>query len=130
MPEVTWAHWLGWGVMIVMYLRYKIGPYRVRTRDGYVRVKVGGRRRRELEHRVKAERALRRRLQSFEVVHHRNGRRDDNRLVNLCVMSAQAHIRHHSWLDWYRASFGRYPARQLERAKLLELGGVLFEADL
>lgn len=55
--------------------------HRKLTRDGYVMVKVGKRRRRE--HCVVMEEMLGRPLRSFENVHHINGIRDDNRPENL-----------------------------------------------
>lgn len=45
------------------------------------------------EHRLVAEETLGRRLRSDEHVHHRNGRRWDNRPENLEVMSASEHAR-------------------------------------
>lgn len=52
-----------------------------RTRGGYVVHKAGGVR--IVQHRAVMERMLGRTLQPFESVHHKNGRRDDNRPSNL-----------------------------------------------
>jgi hypothetical protein len=52
-----------------------------RTRGGYVVHKAGGVR--VVQHRAVMERMLGRTLRAFESVHHKNGRRDDNRPSNL-----------------------------------------------
>lgn len=54
-----------------------------RTPDGYVRRYIVGRN--QLEHRWAVERELGRSLWPWETVHHKNGRKDDNRLANLEV---------------------------------------------
>lgn len=48
------------------------------------------------EHRLKMERKLGRRLRRGEVVHHRNGVKSDNRLINLELITAADHMRHHA----------------------------------
>lgn len=53
--------------------------------DGYRRYMIDGRNR--LEHHLVIEAYLGRRLRRGEVVHHRNGVRDDNRLANLELWS-------------------------------------------
>jgi hypothetical protein len=66
-------------------------------RRGYVRVTVpwaehGW----EYEHRLIMERVLGRRLGSTESVHHKNERKDDNRLANLEVIALSDHVAMHN----------------------------------
>jgi hypothetical protein len=71
---------------------YKGG--RIRQSDGYVLIYMPSHPRADhegymLEHRLVMERHLARPLTAEEVVHHRNGRKDDNRPENLEVMASQ-----------------------------------------
>jgi hypothetical protein len=56
--------------------------------DGYLRVHLGPRRGRILEHRYVMEQAIGRELFPDETVHHRNGITTDNRLENLELWSS------------------------------------------
>lgn len=62
--------------------------------NGYLKVYVGLGRYRE-QHRVIMEKLLGRKLHTDEIVHHRNGKKDDNRIENLEIMSRAEHTKHH-----------------------------------
>lgn len=74
----------------------------------------------EYEHRVIAKRILKRNLRPNEVVHHINGKRSDNRLINLCVMDRYEHELFHAWLDWKKKKEGRYPRFKDQKRLLSE----------
>lgn len=82
----------------------------------------------EYEHRLIAMRTLKRKLFPNEVVHHINGVRSDNRLINLCVMDRRQHELVHAWLEWKRKANGRYPSFKEQKQVLVdEHKGILLE---
>ena len=104
-------------------------PIFFRNVDGYIRV-VFPSGRSQLEHRAIAEEVLGRRLERWEVVHHINGVRSDNRPENLCVMDRSAHESYHRWFDWIYDTYGRYPKRETQLQKLVEdFGGILLSGE-
>lgn len=64
-------------------------------RDGYVAIKIGIRQY-ELEHRIIAEQMLGRALKPDEQVHHKNGKKADNRPENLEVLTNAEHQKLHN----------------------------------
>jgi len=70
---------------------------RVKRQDGYILIKVGKDHHLAhadgyaFEHRVIAEKNLKRRLEKNETVHHINGIKDDNRPSNIKVCPSRAH---------------------------------------
>lgn len=72
------------------------------------------------EHREIAEKILGRRLTRYEVVHHINGKTDDNDPANLCVMDSIEHDRFHKWCEFIHKTYNRYPRRDTQLKKLKE----------
>lgn len=68
------------------------------TKHGYRLVTTD--RGRMLEHRVVMEEHIGRPLRADEVVHHINGKKADNRIENLEIMSIADHTAHHSPISW------------------------------
>ncbi len=82
----------------------------------------------ELAHRYIAKQLLNRDLKPNEVVHHINGRRTDNSIINLCLMDSHKHELFHSWLSWKRTKTGRYPHPKHQRQILTnDYDGILLE---
>lgn len=85
----------------------------------------------EYEHRHIAKQILKRNLLPNEIVHHINGKRSDNRAINLCVMDRYEHELFHAWLDWKRKKSGQYPSFKEQKRLLYEKhDGILLENHL
>lgn len=93
--------------------------------DGYVGIKVPpGHHLRQahgyaFEHQLVAEQMIGRRLRDDEVVHHKNGVRNDNRPENLEVKTKGEHAREHAATPDARDAFGRFnsnPRHHADRA--------------
>lgn len=88
-----------------------------RNSRGYIEGRVilaDGSSRRVRQHRWIMEQHLGRALVPGEIVHHKNGKRNDNRLANLEVMTGRDHARHH-----YPEKRGKLIAAQPEASAAL-----------
>ena len=78
-------NWKGGRARIMGYIMIRIDDHPNATNRGYV-----------MEHRLVVEKSLGRYLRRDEVVHHINGKKTDNRLENLELMSCAAHKKHNA----------------------------------
>lgn len=92
--------------------------------DGYVYLKKFM----TTEHRYIAMQLVGRDLMPNEVVHHINGKKTDNRRINLCLMDRGKHEHLHAWLNWQKSKKGSYP-KIADQKQVLEneYGGILLE---
>lgn len=124
-PEFLMLALIGAGLVALIFLFVKLSGSTYKNKWGYLVSKEDD----ELEHRKIAKNILGRNLERNEVVHHINGKRDDNRLINLCVMDRTKHDMWHSYLDWKKKKSGRYPGFPDQKQLLVtEYGGILLES--
>ncbi len=83
----------------------------------YKKLKIAGRT--VQEHRHVVELHIGRRLERWELVHHKNGDKKDNRIENLEVVTAQWHSQHHNQkhdlfanCEWCGAPFQPHPTKR------------------
>jgi len=86
-------HWKGGKIKLRGYIHIYSPNHPFRDRHNYV-----------LEHRLVMEKYLKRYLMPHEIVHHKNFKKDDNRIENLELMSRYEHgdhMRKHGYrFDW------------------------------
>lgn len=69
-------------------------------KNGYVRILIPGTGAYQLEHRLVMENKLKRKLESWEIVHHKNRNRQDNRIENLELIVKNEHDRMETIRRW------------------------------
>lgn len=110
--------------IFIIYLKRSLSKDGSKDQQGYIILKGTY----EYEHRYIAKKILNRNLFPNEVVHHINGKRYDNRLINLCVMDRYQHELFHAWLDWKKKKSGCYPSFEEQKRLLREKhNGILLE---
>jgi len=101
---------------------------RIRNADGYIFIYVraddffrpmAGKRNYVAKHRLVVAHSLGRCLQSWEIVHHKNGVKDDNRIENLELTTKGSHSIEHNkgYRDGYRRGFIDGQASQIKELR-------------
>lgn len=103
----------------------------LKRKDGYIEIRFlkhprTGKHARMLQHRHVMEEHLGRPLKSNEIVHHKNEKRDDNRIKNLEILTISQHMSHHNtgegnaaWIDGRTKSpnYGREKRKRQQKTK-------------
>lgn len=76
-----------------IHINQEWGKARTIRADGYIYITVDGKQ--VMEHRHVMEMHLERKLRDDEVIHHRDGDKQNNKLENLEVMTQSEHMSHH-----------------------------------
>ncbi|MBA7566116.1 hypothetical protein ES708_07803 [subsurface metagenome] len=143
---VTWRYFRKKGYEIkcsscrnrqISQLRSRYRGGRTKTTTGYILIKLrpddffypmAGKRGYVLEHRLIMARHLNRCLLPWEIVHHRNGVRDDNRLTNLQLLPSQTqHTPSTHWQKEVNKLQGRVTELE-KRITLLEAENALLKS--
>lgn len=109
--------------IIIALLLLFLGTKKMINKSGYIIYRFVG-----YEHRLIAQRLLKRKLHWHEEIHHINGDPKDNRAKNLCVLSKSNHNSWHIWVAKYRYENGKYPPFKDQRELLKnQYQGILLE---
>lgn len=82
----------------LLHINQEWGNAKTIRADGYIYITRNGKQ--VMEHRWLMEQSIGRELYDFEVVHHKDGNRENNSLMNLVLMTRSEHSIHHANKMW------------------------------